>query len=81
MENNERRQILSLIRAAAERGVLRKLVLSKPLSESIALRQIGKLCLRRDERVLMLESAFEGGRVSQKLFPLPALGTSPLCTP
>ncbi len=73
MENNERRQMLSLIRAAAERGVLRKLVLSKPLSESVALRQNGKLCLRRNERVLMLESVFEGGRVSQKLFPLSAL--------
>lgn len=68
MKKNEKEAMLSLVRAAAESGVLRKLVLSKPLSGEAAPRQDGKLCLRRGERVLMLESAFAGGRVSQAFY-------------
>ncbi|MBQ8174952.1 MAG: SAM-dependent methyltransferase [Clostridia bacterium] len=67
MENNERTRMLSLIHAATEGGVLRKLVLSKPHANDLAPRQNGKLCLRRGERVLVMESVFEGGRVAQKL--------------
>ncbi len=73
MEQNERTGMLSLIRAAAEGGVLRKLVLSKPTRDTVAPRQNGKLCLRKNERVLLLESCYEGGRVSQKLYPLSTL--------
>ena len=73
MEQNKRTSMLALIRAAAEGGVLRKLVLSKPNTDAAAPRQNGKLCLKKTERVLLLESAFEGGRVSQKLYPLSAL--------
>ena len=66
--NKEQAAIFELICTAVTRGVLRKLVLSQPCEGAPAPRQSGKLCLVRGERVLMLESAFEGGRVSQKLY-------------
>lgn len=66
--NAEQAAIFSLICSAAEQGVLRKLVLSQPGTDAPAPRQSGKLCLVRGSRVLMLESAFEGGRVSQRLY-------------
>jgi SAM-dependent methyltransferase len=66
--NDAHAEILELIGLAVRQGVLRKLVLSLPLADAPAPRQTGKLCLVREERVLMLESAFEGGRVSQKLY-------------
>ena len=65
----ERSEMLTLIIRAVESGVLRKLVLSKPNEGAPAPKQNGKLCLHRRERVLVLESAFEGGRVAQKLYP------------
>ncbi len=61
--------MLSLIRAASEAGVLRKLVFSLPTENAPAPRQSGRLSLVRGRRVLVLESAFEGGRVSQTLYP------------
>ncbi|MBQ8350908.1 MAG: SAM-dependent methyltransferase [Clostridia bacterium] len=66
--NTEQAAIFDLICAAVSRGVLRKLVLSQPREDAPAPRQSGKLCLVRGKRVLMLESAFEGGRVSQRLY-------------
>lgn len=66
--NTEQQALFDLISMAVAQGVLRKLVLSSPQKEAPAPRQSGKLCLLRGERVLMLESAFEGGRVSQRLY-------------
>ena len=66
--SDERTRILALIIQATESGVLRKLVLSKPAADAPAPKQNGKLCLLRGERALVLESAFEGGRVAQKIY-------------
>ena len=66
--SDERTRILALIRQATESGVLRKLVLSKPTADAPAPKQNGKVCLYRGVRALMLESAFTGGRVAQKLY-------------
>ncbi len=60
-------ELLSLILLAAERGTLRKLVLTQPTEGAPAPRQSGKLCLHRGTRTLVLEASYEGGRVSQKL--------------
>ncbi len=65
---NARERMLSLIRETCEAGVLRKLVLSLPTEKAPAPRQSGKLSLVRGGRVLVLESAYEGGRVSQALY-------------
>lgn len=69
----ERNEMLALIARAVEGGILRKLVLSKPGQGAPAPRQSGKLCLHRGTRVLVMESAFPSGRVSQKLYPPEAL--------
>ena len=66
--SDERTRMLALIIQATESGVLRKLVLSKPAADAPAPKQNGKLCLLRGERALVLESAFEGGRVAQKIY-------------
>lgn len=64
----EQEALHQLVCLAVQQGVLRKLVLSLPLPDAPAPKQSGKLCLMRGARVLVLESAFEGGRVSQKLY-------------
>ena len=66
--SDERARMLALISQATESGVLRKLVLSKPAADAPAPKQNGKICLYRGERALVLESAFDGGRVAQKLY-------------
>ena len=63
--------LLSLIRDAAEGGFLRKLVFSQPFTAGDAARAEGRVCRHRDARVLRVESAYDGGRVSQKIISLP----------
>ncbi len=61
-------RMTALIALSAAEGVLRKLVLSLPTENASAPRQSGKLCRMRGGRALVMESAFEGGRVSQTLY-------------
>ncbi len=63
-----RERMAALISLAAAEGILRKLVLSLPTENAPAPRQSGKLCRMREGRVLVMESAYEGGRVSQALY-------------
>ncbi len=65
---SEQQALLQLIQKATEQGVLRKLVFSDPTEAAPAPKQSGKLCLVRGQRVLLMESTFAGGRVSQKLY-------------
>lgn len=68
MMTDERAFFLSLLRRAVADGVLRKIVLSQPCAEATAPRAAGKLCKTKAGRRLVLEYAYEGGRVSQTLF-------------
>lgn len=65
---DERTHFLSLLHRAVADGILRKLVLSQPTENAPAPRAAGKLCKTRAGRRLVLEYAYEGGRVSQTLF-------------
>ena len=64
---SERQRICELAALAVRAGVLRKLVLSAPLEKDAPLRQSGKLVMHRERRIFLLETQYEGGRVSQKL--------------
>lgn len=64
---SERQRICELAALAIRAGVLRKLVLSAPLEKEAPLRQSGKLVMHRERRIFLLETQYEGGRVSQKL--------------
>lgn len=68
MQMDPQKRMSALIALSAAEGVLRKLVLSLPTDAAPAPRQSGKLCRMRDGRVLVMESAYEGGRVSQTLY-------------
>ncbi len=65
--NAEQEHMLRLICAAAEKQILRKLVLSLPADKGAPLRYTGRLCRHRAQIVLLLEASFEGGRVAQEL--------------
>lgn len=64
----EQSRFLSLLRRTVADGILRKIVLSQPTEDARAPRAAGKLCKTRAGRRLVLEYAYEGGRVSQTLF-------------
>lgn len=66
--NEEYSRFLSLLAHAATDGVLRKLVFSQPSEVAPAPRITGKLCTVRAGKRLVLEYAYDGGRVSQTLY-------------
>ncbi len=68
-----REEFLALLTAAVEGGALRRVVFSCPRDKAGAARQSGRLCTHRGGRVLLLEAAYPGGRVSQKICPLPTV--------
>jgi hypothetical protein len=60
-------ELIELIRLAASRAALRRLILSKPIgaAEDLPKRISARLTERRGRRVLFFEEAYDGGRVSQ----------------
>ena len=68
MMTDEQSRFLSLLSRTVADGLLRKLVLSQPCEGAKAPRAAGKLCKTRAGRRLVLEYAFDGGRVAQTLF-------------
>ncbi len=68
-----RNDFCELIRLAAERGALRKIVFSKPIASETK-KVVGRLTEVRGRRTLALEYSLPGDTVSQKNLPISAIG-------
>lgn len=65
-------EMLLLISAAAERGALRRLVLSRPRTGDTT-KATGRLCLFRGAPVLAIEESLPGGKVRHRRLSIPLL--------